>query len=205
MHQAVALHYPSVSELRIRLYGGWYDARGLTKAGTRLAQEVGSGFPMAIAAKGRIICRIYCEIASSLIDTPADLLMHTFRKREGIRSRLTVAQMPNCANPSSCGVQTVAQWLRGRCHIAGCSVDARSVFTYNEQKLVDTLLCCDLIVLATRGPTDPVFLISDDDDMIPAVLLGGRLGGTVHILETRMRQSAYGPLLRQYNVQASAL
>jgi uncharacterized LabA/DUF88 family protein len=113
--------------------------------------------------------------------------------------------MPNCANPAACGIQAVAQWSRGRCHVAGCSVPAQSVFTYNEQKLVDTLLCCDLIVLAMRRPKTGVFLISDDDDMIPAVLLGSRLGGAVHILETKIRQSAYGRLLQQYNVHTSSL
>jgi uncharacterized LabA/DUF88 family protein len=65
-------------------------------------------------------------------------------------------------------------------------------------------MCCDLFVLAARGPRDPVFLISDDDDMVPAVLLGGRLGGAVHILETRARQSAYGTLLQRYNVRVVA-
>lgn len=82
---------------------------------------------------------------------------------------------------------------------------AESVFTFNEQKLVDTLLCCDLVALATRATRDPVFLISDDDDMIPAILLGARMGGIVHILETRSRQSVYGTLLQLYNVQISML
>jgi uncharacterized LabA/DUF88 family protein len=205
VYQAVDLLYPSVDELRIRLYGGWYDAQGLTQAGTRLAQEIGFGFPMAIPVNQQIKCRIHCEIASASIDAPADLLLHTFRQRWGIRSRLTAVQSPSCASPHSCGVQTVVQWSRGRCHVAGCSVPAHTVFKYNEQKLVDTLLCCDLIVLTTKGQKAPVFLISDDDDMIPAVLLGSRLGGSIHILQTRTRQSPYDTLLQQYNVQISAL
>lgn len=199
------VQHPSADEIGIRLYGGWYDIHGLTRAGTMLAQEIGASFPMVVATNGQIGCRILCDIASALIDTPADLLLHTFRQRRGIRSKLTVAQVPNCASPGSCGVQSVAQWSRGRCHVAGCSVSAHSVFTFNEQKLVDTLLCCDLIALAMRGPTEPVFLVSDDDDMVPAVLLGGRLGGAIHILEGRVRQSAYGALLQHYNVQTSLL
>src|SRR6202021_3210844 len=124
------------------------------------AQEIGSGFPMAITANQQIKCRVYCDIASALIDTPSDLLLHTFRQRRGVRSRLTVVRSPNCANANTCTVDAVSQWSRGRCRVGDCSVSAESVFTFNEQKLVDTLLCCDLIVLATRGPRDPVFLIS---------------------------------------------
>jgi uncharacterized LabA/DUF88 family protein len=205
VHRTVEIHHHSADEIGIRLYGGWYDTHGLTQAGTCLAQEIGASFPMVVATNGQIGCRIHCDIASALIDTPADLLLHTFRQRKGIRSRLTAARVPNCANPGSCTVQTVAQWSRGRCHIAGCSVSANSVFTFNEQKLVDTLLCCDLIALAMRGETEPVFLVSDDDDMVPAVLLGGRLGGAIHILEGRVRQSAYGALLQRYNIQTSSL
>lgn len=97
LHRAVDACYPGVDELRVRLYGGWYDLQGLTQAGTRLAQEVGSGFPMVIALNQQIRCRIHCEMASALIDTPSDLLLHTFRLRRGMRSRLSVAQNPNCA------------------------------------------------------------------------------------------------------------
>lgn len=205
VHHSIESRFITVDEIRIRLYGGWYDTQGLTRDGTRLTQDIGMAFPLIIANNQQINCRIHCDIASSLIDTPADLLLHTFRQRNGIRSRLTVAHVPNCANQSCCVIQHVAQWSRGRCHVAGCGVSARSVFTYNEQKLVDTLLCCDLIVLATRGPRDPVYLVSDDDDMIPAILLASRLGGAIHLLETRTRQSDYGTLLQQYSVQISPL
>jgi hypothetical protein len=205
VNRTVEVQYPSVAEIGIRLYGGWYDINGLTRVGTSLAQEIGTVFPLVIATNGHIGCRIHCDIASSLIDTPADLLLHTFRQRKGMRSRLTVAQVPNCANPSSCSAQAVARWSRGRCHVAGCSVSAQSVFTFSEQKLVDTLLCCDLLAIAMRGQTEPVFVISDDDDMVPAMLLGGRLGGAIHVLEGRARQSAYGALLQRYNIQITSL
>ena len=41
-----------------------------------------------------------------------------------------------------------------------------------QQKLVDTLICCDLLSLCT-DPGTSVFLVSDDDDFVPALLLAG--------------------------------
>jgi uncharacterized LabA/DUF88 family protein len=63
----------------------------------------------------------------------------------------------------------------GSCPMAGCNVAIPDLVYRHEQKIVDTMLTCDLIHAATAG-YDRVLLISGDDDFLPSlrsVLLRG--------------------------------
>ena len=72
---------------------------------------------------------------------------------------------------------------------------------YREQKLVDTLLCCDLVALSSRKPSEPIILVSNDDDMVPALILGAKLGGAVYKVQNTARlATAYDPLCQQSGV-----
>jgi hypothetical protein len=196
---------PGLNDIYIRLYGGWYSDVGLTNKGTRIAQEA-LKFPLTIARQGKIVRRVFCEIASSLIDRKADTLLSTFRKRTGFRSRLAVTLPSGCADPPNCTVRAVSSWSSGACPHKGCTISTHDVFSYYEQKLVDTLLCCDLIALGTRSPSPAIFVLSDDDDMVPAFLLAA--GGGASICQLQMRASvarSYGALLQKNNVRAGLL
>jgi uncharacterized LabA/DUF88 family protein len=197
----------NLNDVHVRLYGGWYDATGgLTRDGTRVAQEIGRDFPMTKMSQSRQIQRVACEIASALIDSPQDLFPFTFRRRSGIRSRLSRNKPPTCAAPGKCSIDAVAAWSRGHCPESGCSVTTETVFAYNEQKLVDTMLCCDILALALRKPLTPIAVLSDDDDLAPAVLMAAKLGAPIHLIEMRAnKQGTYRPLFAAYNVRTANL
>jgi len=193
---------PGLNDVHIRLYGGWYSDKGLTNKGTRIAQEA-LRFPLTIGHQGKILRRVFCEIASSLIDRKADTLFFTFRKRTGFRSRLAITLPAGCVDPTNCTVRAVSKWSSGTCPHTGCTITAPEVFSYYEQKLVDTLLCCDLIALGKRSPGPVIFVLSDDDDIVPACLLAA--GGGASIFQLQMRAPAarsYDALLQQNNVRS---
>lgn len=169
----------SFQDVRVRLYGGWYSQGGLSNSGSRLTQEISRIFPIAIAVQGQIVHRIHCEIASSLVDNRAHVLGWTHRQRHGIRSVLARKSPPLCASQGACVIDAVVSWSRGACPIAGCSVKVKDAFAYGEQKLVDTLLCCDVLALSLRRPSPPIFVLSDDDDLMPAYVMAGGLGASV--------------------------
>jgi hypothetical protein len=193
---------PGADSIFIRLYGGWYDSSGLTREGTRITQEIGQSFPLIELKNGRIHSRTSCEIASALIDCPVDIFQFTFRKRSGMRSPLISAKPQNCVSVQNCTVSAVARWSRRGCPEPGCPATQHDAFTYHEQKLVDTLLCCDLLGLAGRSPAPPVSVVSDDDDFAPALLMAARLGATVHLVEMRATKGrVYGNLFGRYKVK----
>jgi hypothetical protein len=194
-----------LADTHIRLYGGWYDEIGLTNAGTLLTQEIGSSFPISLALGGRMARRIKCEIASSLIDSRGDVFLFTMRRRRGMRSVLKSQKSQNCANPGSCTIDAVRQWSQGPCPATGCAVASPHVFTYNEQKLTDTLLCADILALAQRAPAPPTFVLSNDDDMTPPILLAAKSGAPICHIRSSPNAKFYDGILRRNNVQILVL
>jgi hypothetical protein len=190
-----------IDDIFLRLYGGWYDDKGLSKNGTIISQEIQRNFPIPVSSQGKIKRRIHCELASSLVDFKSDVLLFTVRRRRGMRTKHAAALPSGCINTGACTLPAVFQWTRGRCPETNCPVLAEDAFSYTEQKLVDTLLCCDLLALAERNPPLALFVISDDDDMIPAFLHASSKGAAIHQLRMRPQTVAvYEPLLRHWNV-----
>src|SRR5437762_159116 len=83
LDQLVQAHVPNTDEVHIRLYGGWYDEVGLSNDGSRLTQDIGRDFPIALSGLGGQMRRIYCEIASSLVESRSDLFPATVRNTHG--------------------------------------------------------------------------------------------------------------------------
>ena len=202
----IATQLQASDDVFLRLYGGWYSASGLSNSGTRLTQEIARSFPIVVAQNGKIIRHKHCEIASSLIDNKGQLLGWTHRQRHGIRSRVSRKFPAACLSQSGCLIDAVTQWSRGSCPIAGCNVKKEDAFSYAEQKLVDTLLCCDLLALARRKPAPNIFVFSDDDDLLPAIIMAANDCNS--IWRCRMRpnpNSYYDPILLQAGIQSITL
>jgi uncharacterized LabA/DUF88 family protein len=70
----------------------------------------------------------------------------------------------------------------GKCPKGGCTVLNCDLVYRHEQKIVDTMLTCDLIHAANRLP-DRIILVSGDDDFLPplrTVLLRGTAAVRCH-------------------------
>jgi hypothetical protein len=202
----ITSYYPGTREVNIRLYGGWYDDRGLSRDGTKLTQEVGNAFPLSMAGPGGTIRYVRCEIASSLIDSRADLFPSTLRHRHGLDWFIRDPHPPRCLDQSSCTIPIVLKWSRNGCPTPACPVTSIEAFRCIQQKLVDTLICCDLLSLAAADPEVSVFLVSEDDDFIPALLLAGVRGAAVwHVRTKPNKVRLYDQLLLQRGVRLTSL
>lgn len=92
----VESHCPGVGEVSIRLYGGWSDEQGLSRDGTLLTQQIGSVFPLPLFDGSGQIRYLKCEIASSLLESRADLFPATLRKRHGLDVFIRNPLPPQC-------------------------------------------------------------------------------------------------------------
>jgi hypothetical protein len=204
---AVCRVIPGTTEMNIRLYGGWYATNGLSRKGTLLAQEISANFPIIRSGSGGGTRRhIHCSIAASLVAAHALVLHATLRTRRGVRKVRCPTHPANCADPSTCTVGAVLGWATGQCPNPTCTITSRDAFLFDEQKLVDTLLCCDLITLTQSNTPQSVILLSEDDDFIPALLLGGLRSNYVWHLRTRAgRSRMYDSHLMQIGINISSL
>ena len=114
-----------------------------------------------------------------------DLFVATLRQRRGVGLLRRTPLPTDCIDKQNCTVPRVVEWSRSGCPTAGCPVLCTDAFVGRQQKLVDILLCCDLLTTASAGPQARVFLVSEDDDFVPALLLARSYGASVWHVRTK--------------------
>jgi hypothetical protein len=154
--------------LDVRFYGGWRGRQAPSPRGSHLIAEAQREFPFVI--RGNRPITIAGELAQSLLLLPKHELPHTFRPRHG-------GQNLGCHHPSKlgCAVQDCpvlgvhAFLVGGKCTSTTCGRAADGFLIKTEQKLVDTMLVCDLIHLSLINEAHAA-VVSSDDDLWPGML-----------------------------------
>lgn len=164
----------SGSEVRFRLYGGWFfNVRPSYQAAELLTQISSSEFPRSRRIPGssdRVM--VHVELAKSLACDPTQVLTHTFRPNRPPR-KLTCRKMPfdGCAYMHDCRLWAVRKLVqRSQCPGKKCETRLPQVLRRSEQKLVDSMMVADLAHYA-NNPARPVAVVSGDDDLWPGIRL----------------------------------
>jgi uncharacterized LabA/DUF88 family protein len=163
---------PSPSEIKLRFYGGWFKDDILTGRASLLQQLIStiSIFPI-IKLGARIKGNI--ELATTLYYYPSHVWTNTFKEKEGIpRLRINQEKLPEwCSlNRDQCPVFLLNKFTirkEKQCHIEHCEIKNSEAFTGIEQKMVDTMIACDLITFSQEKGVEAVCLFSDDFDLLP--------------------------------------
>lgn len=164
----------------IRIYGGWYEGLAMTQRAQALAVAIGNEFPAIIRVprkgEGVVALAANAELAVAMMEEPSHHLFGTYRKK-GKPGNLRV-QRPaevGCTD-TTCPLPLAKKLLKsGKCPISSCSVVADDLVYRHEQKVVDTMLACDMVYAPTQD-YQHIILISGDDDFLPplrTVLLRG--------------------------------
>ena len=164
----------------VRVYGGWYEGSQITRLAQDVAVELQRDFPAVVRIPlgngAQFALRTNAELAVALLQEPSHHLFNTYR-RKGKPSNVRVEAPADvgCAD-LACVLPQMKQLMKsGNCPKAGCSVTTCDLVYRHEQKIVDTMLTCDLIHSVDRV-SGRVILVSSDDDFLPplrTILLGG--------------------------------
>lgn len=165
-----------VKTIFIRLYGGWMENGMLTTAASLIQQElsVNSIFPMP-HPKSEGLLRGSVEIATTLISIPDNVWDNTRKSKNGlpqIRVEHTALNEYCLSNTDRCPVLILKAFLKKKtrkCSIIGCDGTNVSVFKTVEQKMVDTLLSCDLLHVSNIPSVSSIIVMTDDFDIHPAI------------------------------------
>lgn len=157
----------------LRVYGGWYDATTLTPLAQDIIAEIGRDFPAVLpfqnhaGVSGKLT--VAAELARSMESEPAHHLFNTFRQKSPPRAlRCAAPSTKGCSDPD-CPLECIPLLFETeRCPKHGCAIRLHDIIFRKEQKLVDTMLACDMIHAAKLG-CDFIILVSSDDDMLPAI------------------------------------
>lgn len=184
------------SRCEVRVYGGWYEGASITKLAQDLSIEIQRDFPaiirLPITPMHHCLVSANAELAVALLQEPGHHLFHTYR-RKGKPSNVRV-EAPTAigCNDPDCILPLMKKLLRtGACPKPGCTVVSKDLVYRHEQKIVDTMLTCDLIY-AADSQTEYIVLVSDDDDFLPplrTVLLRGTTAIRFHTKPNSQRAS----------------
>jgi uncharacterized LabA/DUF88 family protein len=187
-----------ISETRgkcaIRIYGGWYEEQSMTNLAQSLSVSMQDDFPAIIRIPTilgePLSLTTNAELARALVEEPSHHLFNTFRKKgRPANVRFLKPEDVGCTN-TECSLQVAKNLLRtGRCPSNGCSVTRADLVYRNEQKIVDTMLTCDLLYYS-KLEYDHIMLISGDDDFLPplrTILLRGAKVYRVHPTSSNYR------------------
>jgi uncharacterized LabA/DUF88 family protein len=182
----------------VRVYGGWYEENQMTRLAQDLAAVLQRDFPATIriplSSGVKLVLQTNAELAVSLLQEPGHHLFNTYR-RKGKPSNVRVEKPAEVGcGDAACVLPQMKHLLsKGRCPKPGCSVPNCNLVYRHEQKIVDTMLACDLIHAVDRV-SGRVILVSGDDDFLPplrTVLLRG--GAAVRCFPERSTQRTTFP------------
>jgi uncharacterized LabA/DUF88 family protein len=195
---AVSVDDSAPDELAIRLYGGWHGEVPATRVLLReVTEAVLRAYPRRL---GR--CRLRIEIADAPV-WDASLRLLNSARRVPMRSQPYQFLLPDsCPHNGSCTLRDLRIWTKGRCPDSGCAVTVGEVGWRYRQKMVDTLLAVDALIIKRDSLADTVIIASDDDDMIPVLLaVCDPAIKTVHLRRRGGADAYYAALLATKGVE----
>ncbi|MCQ2262584.1 MAG: hypothetical protein MJZ42_05455 [Bacteroidales bacterium] len=175
--------------VQILLYGGWYSNRGKTRLAENLVATlaVDVGYDRYKLQSGCTV-DIKVKLAYGLQSMRERVFYGTFRRYEP--SIKIKPPKENCCDDSRRFLQALREYLKsGECF--GCHTDMRGQIYAEGQKMVDTMLACDLQSLA--GEKDyKVAVVSSDNDLIPPIFQQSMLSHNVyHVLTKEVSDHCY--------------
>ena len=164
---------PKQGVCHIRLYGGWFEGQEMSQLSQQISIKMQEEFPALIRvtdASGKY-CSINTtvELAVSLLEEPNYHLFNTYRKKSKAQNIRVESQERVGCSSSSCPIPVARKMLKtGKCSIGNCTAGDQILIYRHEQKIVDTMLTCDLIYLSQQD-YDELLIISEDDDFLPPI------------------------------------
>jgi uncharacterized LabA/DUF88 family protein len=176
------------TEIDVRLYGGWLQ-KGVT---TRLGSEVAAAVEVAGLLPTRHpvtpgLLRGGVRLATSLLAVPSTHWPDTFANVAGPqRVRLSRTPRPDGCDSAddNCVARRVMKFTKGQgaqCPEASCGLTAGDAFVHRRQKMVDTMIACDVLELSRDRA--PVVVVTSDLDLLPPVVRAALEGSDVHLVQ----------------------
>ncbi len=160
----------------IRLYGGWYRETTLTKQASMLQQLLYNVTVFPKVHVGKVI-QGSIEMVSELHGIPDFTWGYTHKETDGIRPvRIDFSCVDEVCNSNrpTCPKFILNKFSKSKdkvCAVNGCDNIHKNIFKGIEQKMVDTIIACDIISISDDEAIKGLILISDDQDHFPSLAL----------------------------------
>ncbi len=169
---------PQIEHLEIRAYGGWLNEGIITSSASKAmrALEGANPFPVTHPARRHALLHGEIRIVNTLLSLPHVEFGETYRMRKRPpRIRLAKSPVPDrcLADATSCPAAVLKRFTKSAsktCPTPDCSVTCGEAFMTFEQKMVDTMIACDLIEASQSADLALVAVLTCDTDFLPPLI-----------------------------------
>lgn len=162
--------------IEFRLYGGWYRKDILTKQASSIQQLLRNVnvFPKVLKEK---VIKGTIAIASTLFEIPDMIWNHSYKDTDGVnRIRINHESVDEICNENRnlCPKFILHKFTRKKdqlCNVENCDKLQKNVFKGSIQKMVDTMIACDIISISESDSTVGMLIISEDQDHLPSLAI----------------------------------
>lgn len=204
--------YPDTNQIDVRLYGGW-------KTDSTFTQQADAVRGYLDSLNSELFPCVYNnhKVYGSVIVVTSQYNLeiewqNTMREKHARHFlKVLVDQHEVCeADPSQCPLHLVANATRGEkvnCPIQGCGEINIHQLVRMEQKMVDSMMTCDILEYVHDSDYRLIEVVSDDVDLHPALALAGsRYSEKNHVSLLLMVRNArnceqYHSLLNPFHVK----
>jgi uncharacterized LabA/DUF88 family protein len=207
--ETIVAKYDAVT---VRLYGGWRENGSLTRLAQTIVPEIRRQSPTVIPTNskhGASSLRLIVQLADSPIGSNIPFDQTLARERSLRRFRAAPSKLADCRDIANCGMRGFYRLD----HLSPCANEAcgsvlGDLLVRDEQKMVDTLLVCDIAHQAYSVRASDIVVVSSDTDIWPGIHLALKGGCRVlhvhpkpstqtqrHLLQTL--SASMSPLYRQ--------
>jgi hypothetical protein len=168
--------FTQFNSIEIRLYGGWYRGTILT-AQASILQQLLFGVTVFPKIKMDKIIRGSVNMVSSLYEIPEFTWGYTHKEADGmkpVRINFDKVDVICDSNRPNCPKFILNKFTKSKdktCAVDGCFNIQKNVFKGIEQKMVDTLIACDIVSISDVENIAGIIVVSDDQDHFPSMAL----------------------------------
>lgn len=174
----------------IRLYGGWFCDKDKTRLAQTLIKEINTiSKYKQYTLKSKSKANLSVSLANGLASIRGHVFYGTMRKYDpNIRID---DQMDSCCNDMESMLNSLSYFLGHNNECIGCQANMEGILYSEGQKLVDTMIACDLQFFASQED-NKVAVVSSDDDLVPPLFFQTASKNNVfHVLTTRQSSFCY--------------
>lgn len=210
--ETILRQFDDISFINIRLYGGWYKGVSFTQKASVLSSMLANVniFPVFIENKkvnGSL------NMVQSQYGLDGYVWYDTYREKAGLQKfRIDSSKMgEHCtSNENVCAVKILDKFIRKQkmCQNAGCTIVQQNVFIRREQKMIDTMMACDIIAYGGEENISSIVIVSDDIDIFPSIALCNKRNPQMEltlVIKNNQSQAQYSSVLSPFNTKVVLL
>lgn len=153
-----------LQNVKILLYGGWYREKNWTQKSQKISGDISQQSPFLFYSCHNAQLNVFVQLSYGLLSIPGRPFWGTVRRYP---AKYNVREKYKCCNDGQKSIDFIRH-LREKQKCLHCNSDQSDLLFWDNQKMVDSMICCDLLHISQKSE-NYVAVVSCDDDLLPPI------------------------------------